>query len=167
MKKAPYLFLVAVLLSGIASASRVVRDEFDREIKVPDLPHRLICLAPSITDTVYALGRGDDIAGVTDFTKYPAEAIQKPSVGAIISPSLEKIVSLKPDLVLAIGDLNNFDVVRSIERLGFPVFVINPRGVEGIYRAIESIGKAIHQETASAALVARLQIGRASCRERL
>src|SRR5258708_36136957 len=120
-----HLILAVVLFSSVATG-RTVRDELGREMNVPDHPHRLICLAPSITDTIYALGAGAEIAGITDYTKYPPEAKQKPSVGGVVNPSLERIVSLKPDLVLAIGDLNSLDLVRSIERFGFAVFVIHP-----------------------------------------
>ncbi len=157
MSKLLRLALIFLLPCSVAFASRSVRDELGRDVTIPDHPHRLICLAPSITDTVYVLGRGEDIVGVTDYTKYPPEAKQKPSVGGVINPSLEKLVSLKPDLVLAIGDLNSFDLVRSIEHLGVPVFVIYPHGVQGIYHSIESIGKAINQDAQASALVARLQ----------
>ncbi len=156
-----------LLLGSVAFANRVLRDELGREVTVPDHPHRLISLAPSITDTVYALGFGADIAGITDYTKYPPEAKQKPSVGGVINPSLERIVSLGPDLVLAIGDLNRFDLVRSLEHLGVPVFVIHPQGVEGIYQSIESIGRAIDGEAQASALVARLRIRVRSVRERV
>src|SRR5205085_5849588 len=80
-----HLILAVMLLSG-AAAGRTVRDESGRDMKVPDHPRRLICLAPSITDTVYALGAGAEIAGITDYTKYPPEAKQKPSVGGVINP---------------------------------------------------------------------------------
>jgi len=161
-----HLILAVMLLSG-AAAGRTVRDEFGRDMKVPDHPRRLICLAPSITDTVYALGAGAEIAGITDYTKYPPEAKQKPSVGGVINPSLERIVGLKPDLVLAIGDLNSLDLVSSIERLGFTVFVVHPRGVEGIYHSIESIGRAINQDDKASALVARLRLRERVVRERV
>jgi iron complex transport system substrate-binding protein len=161
-----HLILAVMLLSGAASG-RTVRDEFGRDMKVPDHPHRLICLAPSITDTVYALGAGADIVGITDYTKYPPEAKQKPSVGGVINPSLERIVALKPDLVLAIGDLNSLDLVSSIERLGFTVFVVHPHGIEGIYRSIESIGRAINEDAKASALVARLRVRERIVRERV
>jgi iron complex transport system substrate-binding protein len=167
MNKLLRLLSILLVLSTATSASRVIRDELGRDIAVPDHPHRLICLAPSITDTVYALGRGADIVGITDYTKYPPEAKQKPSVGGVINPSLEKLVSLKPDLVLAIGDLNSSDLVRSIERLGIPVFVIYPHGVEGIYHSIGSIGIAINQEAQASALVARLQGREQAVRQRV
>lgn len=167
MKRLFLLLVIVPLMAGGAFANRVLRDELAREVTVPDHPHRLVCLAPSITDTVYALGRGGDIVGITDFTKYPTEAGTKPSVGGVINPSLEKLVSLKPDLVLAIGDLNSFDLVRSIEGLGFPVFIVHPQGVAGIYRSIENIGKVLNQETAARDLIARLQHREQTVRERV
>jgi ABC-type Fe3+-hydroxamate transport system substrate-binding protein len=157
MNRAVGIIAMAACLSVSAFASRTVRDELGRDVTVPDRARRLVCLAPSITDTVYALGRGDDIAGVTDYTRYPAEARNKPSVGGVIDPSLEKLVSLKPDLVLAIGELNNQALTRSIEKLGVPVFVVHPHGLHDIYHSIASIGAAIGAERDAAALVARLR----------
>src|SRR5256885_6236340 len=140
MKRTLQVIAAVGFLSMTAFAGRTVHDEFGRAVTIPDHPHRLVCLAPSITDTVYALGRGDDIVGITDYTEYPPEARQKPSVGGVINPSLEKLVSLKPDLVLAVGDLNNHDLTRAIEHLGFPVFVVHPVGLHDIYRSIANIG---------------------------
>ncbi|MBZ5525461.1 MAG: cobalamin-binding protein [Acidobacteriia bacterium] len=157
----------ALLLSGCAYATRVVRDDLDRNVTVPDHPRRLICLAPSITDTVYRLGRGGDIVGITDYTKYPAESAEKPSVGGIINPSLEKIVSLQPDLALAVADLNSLELVNSIEHLGIPVFVIHPLGLEGIYRSIESIGNVIDQKSQATELVAGLRRREQTVRQRV
>lgn len=167
MRRVIQMAAVVVVLSLTVSAHRIVRDEFGREVKVPDLPRRLVCLAPSITDTVYALGRGDDVVGITDYTKYPPEAQKKPSVGGVINPSLEKLVALKPDLILAIGDLNNADLIHAIERLGLPVFIVSPRGLHDIYRAIADIGKAIDAEDAGSVLIARLQAREAAVRARV
>lgn len=167
MKTLLRISTAALLLSHCAFASRVVRDELDREVRVPDHPHRLICLAPSITDTVFRLGRGGDVAGITDYTRYPAEAARKPSVGGIINPSLEKIVSLQADLVLAVDGLNSMELVQSIEHLGIPVFLVHPLGLEGIYRSIESIGRAIDQTTQAEALVKSLRRREQAVRNRV
>ena len=167
MKRAVQIVAVVAFLGLGAFADRVVRDEFGREVRVPDRPHRLICLAPSITDTVYALGHGDDIVGITDYTKYPPEARKKVSVGGVLNPSLEKLVALKPDLILAIGDLNNTDLTRAIERLGFPVFVVHPQRLQDIYRAIADIGRAINAENAASELISRLQAREAAVRKRV
>lgn len=161
------LITLICFLNIAAFATRIVHDELGRQVTVPDHPHRLVCLAPSVTETIYALGRGGDVVGITDYTKYPPEARQKPSVGGVIDPSLEKLVSLNPDLVLAIEDLNNTSLTNAIEKLGFPVFVVNPHGLHGIYRAVVDLGKAIDAERDAAKLVASLQAREAAVRRRV
>src|SRR5713226_3467777 len=95
------LLLLTVLAGSGAPllASRRVIDELGRTVVVPDQPHRIVCLTPSLTETVYELGAGDLIAGVSDYTTFPAEARSKPSVGGLVDPSMEKIIALQPDLV--------------------------------------------------------------------
>jgi ABC-type Fe3+-hydroxamate transport system substrate-binding protein len=159
--------LFLLIANASAAAARVLHDELGREVRVPDHPHRLVCLAPSITETVYELGFGAKIVGITDYTRYPPEAAAKPSVGGVINPSFEKLASLKPDLVLAIGDLNSSELVHSIEELGIPVFVIDPHGVEGIYRSILSVGNAINQTERAARLVAELRARAEAVRKRV
>src|SRR6185437_5415830 len=81
------VFLVAALPSY---AMRLVVDETGRKVTVPDHASRIICLVPSITDAVFALGAADDVVAVSDFVQYPEEARKKPSVGSIANPSIEK-----------------------------------------------------------------------------
>jgi ABC-type hemin transport system substrate-binding protein len=111
--------------------ARTVTDELGRVVKVPEHPHRLVCLLPSVVDDVYALGAGADVVAVTDYTKYPAEAKAKPSVGLPLAPSMETILSLHPDLVLGSGDLNRMETLQQLEKLGIAVFMVSPHGVEG------------------------------------
>jgi iron complex transport system substrate-binding protein len=152
--------LIVILLTSLAVpcfASRTLTDELGRAVEIPDHPHRVICLAPSVVDVVYSLGAGADVAAISDFTKYPKEALQKPSIGLPLSPSIEAIVALHPDLVLGSGDLNVLESAGSLQHLGIPVFMVDPHGVEGIYTSIFSIGKALNREADAAALVARLR----------
>jgi iron complex transport system substrate-binding protein len=144
---------LAVCLALPAYAARTVTDELGRIVTVPDHPHRLVCLLPNVVDDVYALGAGDEVVAVPDFTKYPPEAKAKPSVGLPLTPSIETIVSLHPDLILASGDLNSMDVINQMQKLKVPVFVINPHGIEGVYRSIQSLGRALHREEAADNLV--------------
>jgi iron complex transport system substrate-binding protein len=149
-----------ILLASLAApsfASRTLKDELGRAVEVPDHPHRVICLIPSVVDTVYSLGVGADVVAISDFTKYPREALQKPSIGLPLSPSIEAIVALHPDLVLGSGDLNVLESAGSLQRLGIPVFMVDPHGIDGIYASILSIGKALNRETAANTLVARLR----------
>jgi ABC-type Fe3+-hydroxamate transport system substrate-binding protein len=149
-----------ILLTSLAApsfASRTLKDELGRAVEVPDHPHRVICLFPSVVDTVYSLGVGADVVAISDFTKYPREALQKPSIGLPLSPSIEAIVALHPDLVLGSGDLNVLESAGSLQRLGIPVFMVDPHGIDGIYASILSIGKALNRETAANTLVSRLR----------
>jgi ABC-type Fe3+-hydroxamate transport system substrate-binding protein len=152
--------LTLILLTSVAMpgfASRTMKDELGRTVEVPDHPHRVICLIPSVVDVVYSLGAGADVVAISDFTKYPKEALQKPSIGLPLNPSIEAIVALRPDLVLGSGDLNVLESADSLQRLGIPVFMADPHGIEGIYASILSIGKALNRDANAAALVARLR----------
>jgi ABC-type Fe3+-hydroxamate transport system substrate-binding protein len=152
------LIVLVILCAALpAFAARTVTDELGRSVTVPDHPRRLICLMPSVTDDVYALGAGTDVVAVTDYTKYPAEARLKPSIGLPLSPSMERIVSLHPDLVLGSGDLNRVETLHQLEELGIPVFMVNPHGVAGIYQSIQSLGQALNREQAASELVAHLR----------
>lgn len=151
------IILATLLAVSGALSARTVRDELGRQITLPEHPHRVICLAPSLTDTMYALGHGADVAGVTDYTAYPAEAKQKPHVGGVINPSLETIVALHPDLVLALAGLNDYETVRALDRLHIPVFAVRANGMEGAYRSILSVGAALNDTAAARTVVAQLR----------
>jgi len=169
MKKKAFI-PVAVLVVGLCShswAQRQVQDELGRTMTVPDKPHRVVCLTPSVTDTVYALGAGDDVVGVSDYTKYPAEAVKKPSVGQVLNPSLEAVVALHPDLAIGVGDLNTEVVVLKMEKLGIPVFLVVPHGLGGIYRSVENIGKVLNREREARQLVSSLRGREEAVRKRV
>jgi iron complex transport system substrate-binding protein len=151
------LALALIAFTLPAAALRVVADETGRKVTLPDHVHRIVCLTPSITDTVYAIGAGDNVAGITDYTLYPPQARQKPSIGEILRPSLERIAVLHPDVVIGSAPLNDAETIRGIERMGIPVFLVNATGIEGIYNSIASIGRALGRETEAAALVGRLR----------
>jgi iron complex transport system substrate-binding protein len=149
--------LVLLGCAAPASASRNVVDETGRTVVVPDHPHRVICLVPSVTDTVFALGAGDDVVAVSDYVKYPAEAAKKPSVGSIITPSLEKIVSLHPDLLLAMKTVSGEAAVEKFRAMGIPIFLVDPHGIEGIFRSVISLGDALNRRPQADAVTARLR----------
>ena len=157
MRSAGACALLVLLLSLQAAASRVVIDEMGRKVVLPDQIHRIVCLSPSVTDTVFALGAGPDVVGITNYTLYPPEARQKPSIGDILRPSLERIAVLHPDIVIGIAPLNEAETIHGIERMGIPVFLVNAIGLEGLYNSIANIGKAVRRETEATALIARLR----------
>lgn len=148
---------LTVMLTMPLLAQRRVTDELGDAVTVPDHPQRIICLIPSVADDVYALGAGDYVIAVSDFTKYPADAREKPSIGLPLSPSLERIVALHPDLVIGSADLNRPESARQLSSYGVAVFMVNPHGLRGIYASLLSLGRALNREAAARALVNRLQ----------
>jgi iron complex transport system substrate-binding protein len=156
-----------LLIAVPVCAARTVTDQLGRTIQVPEHPHRLVCLMPSVVDDVYALGAGADVIAVTDYTKYPAEARTKPSVGSILSPSMETILSLHPDLVLGSADMSHTETLQQLERLGIVVFMISTHGVEGIYQSIGSLGQALNREDSARELIARLRGREAAVRRQV
>jgi ABC-type Fe3+-hydroxamate transport system substrate-binding protein len=132
-------------------------DEMGRTVVVPDHPHRVICLMPSVTDTVYALGAGDDVVGISDYTKYPVAALTKPSVGDLIKPSIETILSLHPDLVIGVQPKGPMEVTVQLERAGIPIFLVSPHGIAGILHSVDTIGLALNRAQQADALVHSLE----------
>jgi ABC-type Fe3+-hydroxamate transport system substrate-binding protein len=160
------LLLLLLLSPAACFASRTLTDELGRTVAVPDHPHKLVCLAPSIVDDVYSLGAGNDVIAVSEYTTYPVEAAKKPTIGAPLNPSLEKIIALHPDLVLGTGDMNHLPAIDQLERYGIPVFMVNPHGIAGIYKSIASLGHALNRESDAAHLLRDLQVREQSVRTR-
>jgi ABC-type Fe3+-hydroxamate transport system substrate-binding protein len=154
-----FLFLSLITLCAVPCfASRTLTDEMGRRVVVPDHPHRVICLMPSVTDTVYALGAGDDVVAISDYTKYPAAALKKPSIGDLIKPSIETIVALHPDLVIGYQPKGPLEVTDQLERIGIPIFLVSPHGIAGIMHSVETIGQALNRTQQADALINSLQL---------
>jgi iron complex transport system substrate-binding protein len=156
MKRTLALLIIAATTLP-CSASRTVTDELGHHVTVPDHPHRIICLVPSITDDVFSLGVGDDVVAVTDYVRFPAEAQKKPSVGSIMSPSIETIASLHPDLILGTPKSNQQTTLDKLQAMGIPVFLVDPHGLAGILHSITSLGTALNREQQATALTTNLQ----------
>ncbi len=152
----PLLFAIVLFATLRCMASRTVVDETGRKVTLPDHAHRIICLVPSITDSVFALGGADDVVAVSDYVQYPDEAKLKPSVGSISNPSIETILSLHPDLVLGMPHENGQAALDQFARLGIPVYLVDPHGMSGILQSLASLGQATGRESQAAALIVRL-----------
>jgi iron complex transport system substrate-binding protein len=160
------LTAAALCVALPARASRVLTDETGRTVTVPDHPHRIICLTPSVTDTVYAIGAGDEVVAISDYTKYPKVALTKPSVGDLIHPSIERILAFHPDLVIGSAPMGPSETSKQLERLGVAVYLVNPQGIAGILHAIRDVGDAVNRAPAAATLAASLQARVEAVRER-
>jgi iron complex transport system substrate-binding protein len=135
----------------------VVTDEIGRRVSVPAQPQRLISLAPSVTEILFALGLGSRVVGVTSYCDYPPEAKSVEKVGDTQRPSLEKIVGLKPDLVIVSTASQLEEFVRKLEEVGIAIYVSNPRDLEGLLSSIERIGEITAVPERAAELVKSLR----------
>jgi iron complex transport system substrate-binding protein len=134
------IFVVALAGAPFPSESKVFEDSLGREVRLDKIPERIIPLAPSLTEILYYLGLGERVTGVTDFSYYPPEALDKPKVGSYTNPNIEKIISLSPDLVIGTKDGNRPGAVYLLEHAGIQVYVVNPRNVRDVISTIDEIG---------------------------
>jgi len=118
-------------------------------------PSRIVCLTEETTETLYLLGEGDRVVGVSGYTVRPPEARQKPKVSAFISAKFEKIAALEPDLVLAFSDLQA-DLVAELVRRGMNVVVFNQRSVAEILQMIRMLGGLVGRQSEAERLADRL-----------
>src|SRR3954464_3700398 len=118
-------------------------------------PSRIVCLTEETTETLYLLGQGDRIVGVSGYTVRPPEARLKPKVSAFINAKFDKIEALKPDLVLAFSDLQA-DLVKELVRRGMNVVVFNQRSVAEILQMIAMLGGLIGCQREAEQLAGRL-----------
>ncbi|HKB12402.1 MAG TPA: cobalamin-binding protein [Vicinamibacterales bacterium] len=111
-------------------------------------PERIVCLTEETTETLYLLGQGDRVVGVSGYTVRPPDARQKPKVSAFINAKFDKIVALQPDLVLAFSDLQA-DLVAELARRGMNVVVFNQRSIAEILQMIRMLGGLIGCQAAA------------------
>jgi iron complex transport system substrate-binding protein len=142
-------------------------DEVGRTVRVPQPVQRIVSLAPSLTETIYALGLQDRLVGDTDFCDFPADAQKKPRVGGAINPSLEQIVALHPDLVLVTKSLNRIETVQALEGLGISSYATDPHTIQEIISSTERLAGVLGVPDAGAALRADLERHLADLQQRL
>ena len=121
-------------------------------------PQRIVCLTEETTEALYLMGAGDLIVGVSGYTARPPEARQKPKVSAFINARFDKILALRPDLVLGFSDLQA-DIAAELIRRGCNVAVFNQRSIAEILRMIRMLGALIGHQDRGESLAAELEAG--------
>ena len=114
-------------------------------------PQRIISTSPSITEILFELGLQDRIVAVTDFCIYPEEACHLPSIGGVLNPDIETIVSLTPDLIILQSDSAKME--KNIKSLGIPTFSIKVRTISDIFESINLLGKELNCQEAAKKLL--------------
>ena len=148
-----FLALVLCPVVALSGDSKRVTDLMGRQVTVPVSPQRIMALAPSVTEIVFALGCEAKLVGVTMFSDFPEGANALPKVGSYVHLDLEKIVSLNPDVCIAVKDGNPKHIVDRLESLGIPVFAVDPIDLESVMETILAIGGVINADRRANAVV--------------
>jgi iron complex transport system substrate-binding protein len=133
-----------------------VTDGLGREVNVKVNPQRIVSLAPSNTEILFALGLGDRVYGVTNICNYPPEAQSKEKVGDYYSVDTEKVISINPDLILA-EDLQKADIIPALEKLGFSVVTLVPHNIQEMGEVIMMVGEITGTQDRAEEIVADMQ----------
>lgn len=121
-------------------------------------PRRIVCLTEETTETLYLLGEGDRVVGISGYTVRPPEARQKPKISSFLHARYEKIAALEPDLILAFSDLQA-QITTDLVKRGYPVFTFNQRSVAEILQMIRVLGGIVGVPEKAEALATRLSQG--------
>lgn len=139
-----------------AEATRTVTDDLGKEIKIPARIERAVSLAPNLTEDVFAIGAGDKLVGDTTFCDYPEAAQRIQKVGDTLSPNIETIVALKPQIVLVstASQLEAFS--KTLADNGIAVYVTNPKNLDDIFKNLKQLGEIFGTQETAAKVVSDL-----------
>ncbi|HBP86554.1 MAG TPA: cobalamin-binding protein [Nitrospiraceae bacterium] len=146
-------------------APRTFVDDLGRKLYLAKAPQRIVSLAPSVTEILFAIGLNEEIVGVTEFCDFPPEALSKPRVG-YATPNLEMIVGLQPQLVLAPRSFLRADLLNKLDQLKIPTVILDPHTVEDILAHIQLLGRMVgrSQEANAQATLMRKELSELSNR---
>ncbi|HJR61479.1 MAG TPA: helical backbone metal receptor [Vicinamibacterales bacterium] len=130
-----------------------------------DHPRRIVSLIPAVTEMLFALGAGDRVVAVSSFDRYPPEVEKLQRVGALLDPDLERILSLRPDLVAIYG--SQVDLRRQLDRAQVPVFVYSHAGLADVTTTLLQVGDRVGQRERARQLAGAIEAGLAETRQRV
>jgi len=165
VRLAAALGVIALLGSAEASPSvwRGVAPGSSRAQKT--IPRRIVSLVPATTEMLFAMGAGDRVAGVSSYDRHPPEVERLPRLGGLLDPSVERILALKPDLVVVYGTQS--ELRRQLDGAGIPTFPYVHRGLADITETIRALGARVGSEREARALADRMETQLASIRSRV
>jgi iron complex transport system substrate-binding protein len=141
--------LLCVLSCAAVRAEVRVTDDAGRDVVLAAPARRIVSLAPHVTELLYAAGAGAQVVGAVQYSDYPEAAKALPRVGGYTAVDMEAVIALRPDLVVVWKSGNRNQQYDKLEKLGIPVFVNEPRSLEDVARALETIGRLAGTETAA------------------
>ncbi|MER3499933.1 MAG: cobalamin-binding protein [Candidatus Fervidibacterota bacterium] len=151
------IWLLVWAWSGMGSA-RTFRDDLGRAVRVPEKVQRIVSLAPSATENLFAIEAGELVVGVTSACDYPPQAKKLPQVGDFMKPSLERIAALHPDVLVVVSSTIPKAIADELQaKAKVPVFVLQPRTVQDVLRGLLVLGELTNRKSNAKKLVRRLE----------
>jgi len=141
----------------LQTQTREVTDEAGRRVRLPEKIDRIVSLAPNLTEIVFAVGAGDRLVGRTRYCDYPAEAKRAAEVGDTLTPSVERIIALKPQVVLVSTASQLETFTKQVDAQNISVYVTNPQSLEDIFRSIQTLGDLFGEHERAAGVVSTLR----------
>jgi len=142
--------------TGAVTIPLELTDQAGRIVRIEKIPEKIISLAPSNTEILYALGLEDRLVGVTEYCDYPEAAKNKPPIGGFSNVDIEKVVEIQPDLILATG-IHKDEVIPGLDRLGLTTLTLDPKTVSEVMEAIELVGKLTGEEESASQLTSEMR----------
>jgi cobalamin transport system substrate-binding protein len=143
--------------SGSSGPTREVTDEAGRRVRLPEKIDRIVSLAPNLTEIVYAVGAGDQLVGNTDYCDYPFQAKSVAKVGDTMHPSVERIIALRPQIVLVSTASQLETFTKQLDQQNITVYVTNPQSLEDVFRSIQTLGDLFGHHDSTTTMVAELR----------
>lgn len=146
-------------MSGISLANEfplTITDDLNREVTIAKQPERIISLAPANTEILFALGLGEKVVGVTNISNYPPQVQEKENIGDYDNPNLEKIIQLKPDLILA-SHGNPTELIDQLDQLNYTVVSLNPKSIDQVISSIIMVGRITGKDEKAARLTEEMK----------
>jgi cobalamin transport system substrate-binding protein len=130
-------------------------------------PYRIVSLAPSITETLFALGAGPEVVGVSQYCDFPKAALKLPKVGSFLTPNVEAILALRPTLIIGLASSSNQRQIRALREMGFATLMVTDDSLKGIENSIGQIGDRIGRAGTARQLLTSMQAHIDAVRARL
>ena len=162
------VWLLALLAIAVVTRAGSIdeRDDAGRRVRLSAPAERVVSLAPHLTELLYAVGAGDRVVGAVDYSDYPPEAQSLPRVGDAFRIDIERVLALRPDLVVAWHSGNPASDVAHLRRLGITVYYSEPHGLDGVAAQVEALGRLTGREAQASRTSQAFRAGLAALRAR-
>ena len=149
------LAIVALLAALLFATARPASPVRAAAVQVQSRPSRIVSLIPAVTEMLFAIGAGPQVIAVSSFDEYPPQVKMLPRVGALLDPDLERILSLRPDLVIVYE--SQADLRRQLERAGVPMYIYKHAGLADVLETMRAVGARIGRAPEAAAAVKQIE----------